>query len=102
MVELFLQLGADPNAHYSGKSAWEEVLCHISEFAHDFPGLEYGREYFRIVSLLIRYGASPFTEIMPLAYGLGRGPDAPNHTLTALQVLESARPIFPEEVDGLL
>jgi hypothetical protein len=102
MVELFLQLGADPNAPYSGKSAWEEVLCHISEFSHGFPSLEYGREYFRIVSLLIRYGASPFTEIMPLAYGMGREADAPNHTLTALQVLESARSIFPEEVDGLL
>jgi hypothetical protein len=99
MVELLLQLGADPNAHYNGQSAWEAVLLDI---AYKSSVREYARDYFRKASLLIEYGASPFTEIILWTHAPGMGPDAPPPTLTALQVLESARGVFPEGVDGLL
>jgi hypothetical protein len=101
MVELFLKLGVDPNARYNGPSVWSGVLSDIRDCDRDSPGREYGRDYFRIISLLIEYGASPFTEIRAPMSG-GRDPDAPMPRLTAFQVLESATSIFPEEAGNLL
>jgi hypothetical protein len=99
MVELLLQLGADPNAHYNGQSAWEAVLHDI---VRRLPAREFERDYFRKVSLLIENRASPFAEIIRRTYAPGTEHDAPHPKLTALQILESARGVFPEEVDGLI
>lgn len=107
MVELFLQLGADPNARYdSGSSAWEKALHGVANLVHRFPGHEYGRDYLKIVSLLIKHGASPFAKIK------GPSEEMPNQDLgleqeisprlTASQVLEAASSIFPEEAGNIL
>jgi hypothetical protein len=47
MVELLLQLGADPNVQYNGPSVWEKALYELSRFTHISSGCEYASDYLR-------------------------------------------------------
>jgi hypothetical protein len=101
MVELFLHHGGDPNAQYNGPSDLERVLYDVAQFGGRSSNREHERDYLRIVSLLIKYGASPLTKIQSSSEQ-DRATDIHSAQRSALQVLESARSIFPEEVDSLL